>query len=171
VTLSAYLIKWTFDFINFLHKPFKKVIPIQVFRYIFSGGLNTFLDSFIYFILYNYVIRKRDVDLSFFKISPHIASFLIVFPITFFTGFFLSKYITFTESKLQGRVQLLRFGITIVSSLVLQYLLMKLFVDLLSFYPTPSKVTASGIAAIYTYITHKHFSFKTKNILDRTNVN
>ena len=51
------------------------------------------------------------VHLGFVAISPHIAAFLIVFPMTFTSGFLLAKYVTFTASELKGRIQLFRYGL------------------------------------------------------------
>lgn len=149
-------------FIDGLYPPFKRLLPIDSFRYLFCGGSNTVLDIFLYFIFYNFIIQKRFLSLGFISVSPHIFALIVVFPITFATGFLVSKYITFTDSKLKGRIQLFRFGVTIFSSLVLQYLFLKLFVDLLHVYPTPAKIITSGIVAISTYFSHKLFSFQNK---------
>ena len=37
---------------------------------------------------------------------------------------------------------------------------MKLFVDLLRFYPTPSNALTKGISIVYSYLMQKHFSFR-----------
>jgi putative flippase GtrA len=153
------------EFIDYVHKPFRKYISLEPFRYLICGGANTVLDILLYFVLYNFIIQKRYIYLGFLKVSPHIFTFLIVFPITFFTGFLLSKYITFSESELRGKKQLVRFGITIVTSLVLQYGLLKFFVDLCHLYPTPSKIITSGLVAVFSFFSHQYFSFVTRNFL------
>ena len=40
-------------------------------------------DIVLYFLLYNFVLQKQNLDLSFVVISPEIAAFLITFPVTF----------------------------------------------------------------------------------------
>lgn len=149
--------------IDRFYPPFKRFLPIDSFRYIFCGGSNTVLDIFLYFVLYNFVIQKKVVHFLFISISPHILAFIIVFPITLVTGFLLSKYITFSESQLQGRIQFFRFGLTILSSLVLQYFLLKLLIDFFHVYPTPSKIITSAIVAISTFFSHRFFSFEVKS--------
>lgn len=149
--------------ITWLYHPFKKMIPYETFNYIFCGGANTFLDSFLYFIFYNFITQKKHINLNFLIISPHILAFILVFPITFLTGFWLSKYITFSSSPLNGRIQLLRFGITITGSILLQYLFLKFFVEICHIFPTPSKLITSGIVAVITYLSHRFYTFRTAN--------
>lgn len=75
--------------ISLVYIPFKNFIPLETFTYAVTGGANTALDIFLYFICYHFVLNKQIVDFGFVAISPHIAAFLIVFPITFirlFTG-------------------------------------------------------------------------------------
>jgi len=100
--------------------------------------------------------------LGFVSISPHIAAFLLVFPITFSTGFFLSKYVTFQESDLRGRIQLFRYIVTVGVCIFLNYIFLKLFVDVCGFYPTVSKLLTTGLVVIYSYFSQKHFTFKTE---------
>ena len=149
--------------LNSIYPPFKKILPIDSFRYLFCGGANTIFDISLYFVLYNFVIQKKVLSLFCVSISPHILAFIIVFPITFFTSFLLSKYITFTGSDLKGRSQLFRFGLTILASMLLQYVLLKLFVDQCHLFPTPSKILVSAIIAVSSYFSHMHFSFEKKS--------
>lgn len=150
------------NIIDWFYFPFfKKYIPIETFRYAFTGGANTFLDIFLYFLCYNFVLDKHMVDLGFIMITPHIAAFLIVFPITFSTGFVLAKFVTFTESELKGRIQLFRYGITVAGSILINYFLLKLLVEYYHFFPTVSKVIITIIVVIYSYLFQKLFTFKT----------
>jgi putative flippase GtrA len=151
------LIDWTY-------KPFGKVIPLETFRYAICGGANVSLDLILYFVTYNFILRKQIVHLPFMSISPHIAAFMIVFPITFLTGFLLMKYITFNESQLRGRIQLFRYGITVLICILLNYLLLKFFVEYCGIYPTISKFLTTGVVTIYSYFSQKHFTFMTKRV-------
>lgn len=68
------------------------MIPRQLFRYAFCGGLNLALDAMWYFVIYHFVIGEgRLIDLGFVAVSAPIASLFLVFPITFFTGFWLNR--------------------------------------------------------------------------------
>jgi putative flippase GtrA len=148
--------------LDWFYPIFKKYLPRQTYNYAACGGANTAFDILLYFITYNFILNKEIVDVGFVAISPHIAAFVFVFPITFSTGFLLSKYITFTESNLRGRVQLFRYGLTVFGSIVLNYLLLKLFVEVLGFYPTVSKILTTVVVVAYSYVCQKYFTFKIK---------
>jgi putative flippase GtrA len=148
-------------FINWLYQPFQKYIRKDTFRYAVCGGSNTALDISLYFVTYNFILKKTILNLKFIAISPHIASFLLVFPVTFSTGFLLSKYITFTESELRGKIQLFRYGVTVFVCILLNYFLLKFFVDFCGFYPTPSKMLTTIFVVLYSYFSQRHYTFKT----------
>jgi len=149
------------QFLEWIYKPFQRFFPFETFKYGATGGLNTVLDIFLYFITYNFVLDKQIVNLGFIAVSPHIAAFFMVFPVTFSTGFLLAKFVTFTQSEMRGRTQLIRYIITVSGSIILNYVLLKLFVDVLSFYPTISKIFITVIVVIYSYLSQRHFTFKT----------
>lgn len=144
----------------FYIKPLRKMVPLDTFRYALCGGSNLLLNLIIYACLYNFVLRKEVVDLGFVAISPYVASFLIAFPITFLTGFWLNRHIAFQASPLRGWTQLFRYGLSVVGSLVANYLLLKLFVEVIGFYPTPSQAATSILVTIYSYLAQRHFSFR-----------
>ncbi|MBK3518604.1 GtrA family protein [Carboxylicivirga marina] len=148
--------------LDWFYQPFEKYLPRQTFNYAACGGANTAFDIFLYFITYNFVLDKQIVQTGLVAISPHIAAFIFVFPITFATGFLLSKYITFTESNLRGRIQLVRYGLTVLGSIILNYILLKLFVELVDLYPTVAKIVTTIIVVGYSYVCQKYFTFKVK---------
>jgi putative flippase GtrA len=152
-------------FIDFFYTPFSKLIPLETFRYAATGGFNTVLDVTLYFICYNFVLDKNIVDLNFIAISPYIAAFLIVFPITFFTGFLLAKYVTFTNSEIRGRIQLFRYILSVSGSIILNYLFLKFFVEVVGFWPTLSKIITTCLVVVYSYYIQRFFTFKTARIL------
>jgi putative flippase GtrA len=145
--------------IDWIYKPFIKLVPYETFRYGLCGGANTVLDITLYFIFYNFILKKRLVDLGFVTISPYIAAFLIVFPITFTSGFLLAKYITFTQSTLRGRIQLIRYGITVMFSIFLNYAFLKILVETFRIFPTPSKIITTCFVVVFSYFSQKHFTF------------
>jgi putative flippase GtrA len=147
--------------IDWFQKPFSKYISHETFRYGVTGGCNSVLDIFLYFVFYNFIFDKKVLDLKIVSISPYIAAFLFVFPITFTTGFLLAKYITFTQSVLKGKIQLFRYGLSVAGSILLNYLLLKLFVEVAGLYATLSKILTTGVVIIYSFIIQKHFTFRT----------
>ncbi|GAB5419190.1 MAG: hypothetical protein Crog4KO_25350 [Crocinitomicaceae bacterium] len=139
---------------------FKAWMPLKTYRYAVCGGGNLVLDILLYFVFYNYVLLQEDLELGFIVMSPHIAALFIVFPITFLTGFLLNKYIAFGESNLRGRIQLYRYGLVVAGAILLNYLLMKLFVDVFDFWATLSKILVTAISVVYSYTLQNRFTFK-----------
>ena len=75
-------------------------------------------------------------------------------------GFLLNRYVVFTESKLPFKTQLIRYLTVGIIALLLSYFSMKLFVDVLLFYPTPSRLLSIVITVLFSYIMQNNFSFK-----------
>lgn len=155
--------KFIGDIIDFFYPPFKRFFSLQFFRYGVSGAANLVFDWILYFITYNFILRKQIVELGFIAISPHIAALMIVFPITLLTGFLLQKYVTFTASEMRGREQLVRYMGVVGVNLLINYFGLKLLVEVLHFYPTPSKMIITVVCTIFSYFSQKKFTFKIKN--------
>ncbi|MBL7698334.1 MAG: GtrA family protein [Chitinophagaceae bacterium] len=156
---------WIIEFIDFFYHPFRKLMPIQTFRYAACGGGNTLLDIFLYFLSYNFILKKQVLFTPAGAISPHIAAFLISFSISFPTGYLLNRYIVFPGSILRGRVQLFRYFLLVVLCVFLNYIFIKLFVEHLHIYPTISKILTTVIVVSFSYLTQKNFTFKTDSSL------
>ena len=144
--------------------PFLRFIPIEIFRYGVTGGANTFFDIILYYIFYHYVLSRQIVELGIVAISPHIAAFLIVFPITFCTGFMLAKYVTFTASELHSRVQFFRYWVTVVAAVFLNYLFLKFFVEYIGMEAVIAKGFTTVVIVWFSYKSQRHFSFKTASL-------
>ena len=145
---------------DWFYKPFSGFISQITFRYASTGGINTVLDIFLYFVFYNYVFQKQNFDLYFITLSPHIAAFVFVFPITFSIGFLMAKYITFIQSELRGRKQLFRYGLTVVGAILLNYIFLKFFVEYCNYWATFSKILTTVLVVAYSYFMQRYFSFK-----------
>ena len=142
--------------------PLRSIMPLQTFRYAVCGAATYFVfDPAAYFVLYNYVIAKRVVHLGrWLAVSPEIAALAVVFPLTFSVGFWLNRNIAFSRSPLRTRTQLMRYALSIAGSILLNYVLMKLFVSGLGVWPTPSKVLVSLLCTVYSYLAAKYFTFR-----------
>lgn len=147
--------------VDWFYFPFLHFIPREVFRYAVTGGANTLLDLILYFVVYQFILGGQIVELGFVAISGHIAAFLIVFPLTFTTGFFLAKYVTFTASELKGRIQLFRYLLTVGGSILLNYVFLKLFVEYFGWYAPLSKLVTTLLVVIYSYVAQRYFTFRT----------
>ena len=95
-------------------------------------------------------------------ITPHIATLCIVFPITLLTGFWLNKYVTFTRSNLHGARQFVRYISIVALNLAINYFGLKLCVETLGWYPTPSKMVITLLTVIVSYLGQKYYSFQVK---------
>lgn len=153
--------------IDFVYYPFRKLLPEQIFRYGACGGGNMVLDWVLYFLIYNFVIGHELVYLSlpfsFFSqlcLTPHIATLCIVFPITLFTGFWLNKHVTFTQSSLRSSRQLLRYLLVVGVNLAINYFGLKLCVEIWQWYPTPSKMFITILTVIVSFFCQKYFTFR-----------
>ena len=118
------------------------------------------LDAMWYFAIFHFVVANRFIDVGFVVISPHIASLIIVFPITFITGFLLNRYVAFQVMAYRSRGQLIRYAISVGGAILLNYVLMKLFVEHCNMWPTPSKVLTTIISSLYSFLAAKYFTFR-----------
>jgi putative flippase GtrA len=146
--------------IDFTYPPFRRFINPQLYRYGICGSANVFFDWILYFFVYNYVISYNLVGIGFVTLSPHIATLIIIFPVSTFSGFLLQKYVTFTASDLRGVTQLMRYLIVVFTNLLINYIGLKILVDGMNFYPTPSKMIITVITVACSYVGQKKFTFR-----------
>lgn len=147
--------------LDWFYPPFRRFMPKQMFRYAATGGANTVLDIVLYAVVYAFILNDRDLHLWFITMSPHIAAFFIVFPVTFIVGFCLAKYVTFTNSNLHGKHQLVRYFTTVMGSILLNYVLLKLLVDIMHINAIIANIINKVIVIAYSYFAQTYFSFRT----------
>ena len=140
--------------------PLRAIVPQQIYRYGACGAANMVLDSIWYFVIYHFIVCKRFIDLGFVVVSPHIASLVLVFPITFFTGFWLNRNVAFRSSTVKSHTQMMRYALTVAGSVALNYACMKFFVEVCDFWATPSKMLTTVITAAYSFVAAKYFTFR-----------
>ena len=150
--------------VDFFYPLFAKFMPLQTYRYAACGGGNTALNIFLFFITHNFILHNKILHVGSVAISSHIASFLIAFCITFPIGFYLSMYVVFQGSYLRKRIQLVRYFSIALACIFLNYILLKLFVDVWGWYPTPSLMLTAVIVIAFSYLSQKHFSFKKEKL-------
>lgn len=151
------------SFIDFFYPPFKRFMPLQTFRYAVCGGGNTLLDIVLFYISFNFILHQKILNLGFVSLKPYNAALGMAFCITFPLGFLLNKYIVFNESYLQSHVQLFRYVLIVAANLFLNYAIINVLVQDMHFYPTIAKVFATVIIVTFSYLSQKHFTFKTSN--------
>ena len=146
--------------VDFFYPPFRKYMTLQFFRYGVTGVANMAFDWILYFVTFHFILEKQMLDLGFETLSSHIAAMVIVFPVTFTSGFLLQKYVTFSASEIKGRVQVFRYLTVVLANLLINYIGLKLLVDVVGLFPTPSKMIVTIITTIFSYFSQKKFTFK-----------
>jgi putative flippase GtrA len=132
----------------------------RTFLYATCGGGNLILSWILFFVFYQFLFEKKNIELIQFTISAYTASAILCFSISFSIGFLLMKYVVFTESELKGRIQLFRYGVSSFVSSVVSWILLKFFIDILGFFPSISNVMASCLVVVVSYILQKKYTFK-----------
>jgi putative flippase GtrA len=140
-----------------LHGPFSALIDLQAFAYLFCGALGAAIDIVLYTAFY---LTIEFFGINVLDIGSHILAFLAAFCINFPIGFLLSKYVVFeNRSTIRSRAQFFRYLLLVAICFCLNYLLLKLFVDGWSIYPTVAKIMATIVVTIFSYLYQKYFAF------------
>lgn len=149
--------------IDFFYPPFRKIMSVQTFRYAVSGGFNTVFGLGLYFVIYQFILREKDLHFDFYAFKSHIAALFLSNCITIPFGFFLMKYVVFSDSKMRGRVQLFRYVMVCLFNLGLNYLLLKLLVEQLHLYAPLAQVLTIIVVIFFSYMAQRHFTFRIRN--------
>jgi putative flippase GtrA len=150
------------ELVDFFYPLFRKFMPLQTYRYAACGGGNTALNILVFFVAHNFLFKNQVFHLAFFALSPHIAAFLLAFCITFPTGFYLSMFVVFQGSYLRRRVQFLRYFMVVIACVFFNYMFLKLFVDIMGWYPTPALIVTTCFVVLFSYVAQRFFSFRVK---------
>ena len=127
------MFKFLQKILDWFYPLFSKVMSREFYYYLASGGINTVLNWVFYFIIYNYIVAKQEVSLGWLVMSPHIASLVIVTPITLTIGF---------------------------ANFAISYLSMKFWVEAVGLWATPSNMLTTIITTIFSYLMQKFYSFR-----------
>ncbi|MFC4232915.1 GtrA family protein [Parasediminibacterium paludis] len=152
--------------VDFFYPLFKKVMPLQTFRYAACGGFNTLLDIILFFTAYTYLFHGQSLHPlpSLFPnliVSAHIAAFIISFSITFPVGFYFSRYVVFQETSGNKVAQLGKYIFVVFICLMLNYGFLKIFIEVFKWHALLSKLLTTLLVVSFSYISQKHFTFKT----------
>jgi putative flippase GtrA len=137
-------------------------MPEQTFRYAACGGANTLLGLVLFKLLLEFVFTGPVVELGFYAVKSHNAALVITSFTNFIVGFTLMKYVVFVDSHLKGRIQLFRYGLGYMFNLSLNYIMLKIFVEIIGWKPFISQVITTAFIIALSYFTQKYFSFRSK---------
>ncbi|MBK7587444.1 MAG: hypothetical protein IPI22_03490 [Bacteroidetes bacterium] len=76
------------QFIEFFYFDFFKFIPLQTFKYIACGGTTVMVDYFVYYTSYYFLFFEESISFSHHTLSPHVASSILSFMVSFPVGFY-----------------------------------------------------------------------------------
>ena len=159
---STRALRWIVDL--FYRGAITRFVAIDVWRWAVCGfGNYIVLDSLLYYAIYHYIVAERFIDFGIVVVSPHILSLIILFPITFLSGFWLNRNVAFRATHEIARDQLWRYLMTIGGSFLLNYTLMKVLVEVCGVWATPSKIIGSVITSLYSFVVMRFFTFRRKN--------
>ncbi len=156
--ISSFIIR----FIDFFYPPFRRLMPEQTFRYAVCGGVNTVLGLLMYYICFYYFLQQQNLEFGFFAFKPHVAALFFSFCISFIIGFISMKYVVFVDSNLRGKIQLFRYFSVFVMNLIINYLMLKLLVEVVHWQAMLSQIFTTVIVIMMGYLGQKHFSFRVK---------
>ena len=148
--------------IDIFYPPFKKIMNLQTFRYAACGGGNMVLGFLVFTGVFHLIVKQQVVDFGFIAFEAYSFALFCSSVIVFIVGFLLNKYVVFTFSNLKGRIQLFRYFLASLSSLSINYVLLKAFVIYLHLYPVLAQVIVTAIVVTISFYMQQYFTFKVK---------
>jgi putative flippase GtrA len=143
---------------------FARFFDKQTYYYAACGGANLVSSWVFFYLFYQFLFEKRIFNIPFaantYVVSAYTLSSMLCFVIAFSIGFLLNKFVVFTESQLMGRVQLFRYAVSAGFSWLGNYLLLKILIEGLYFYPSIAYVFASAFVVLLSYFLQRKYSFK-----------
>lgn len=156
------VVRFLHAFIDWFYPPFRKIMPLQTFRYAACGGGNTLLDISLFAVAHDFVFKGQIVQTPVVTLTPHIAAFLAAFTITFPTGFFLGRYVVFEGASVRKREQLPKYMAVVLGAILLNYFFLKVFIETFGIHAILAKVLTTIVVVSFSYYSQKHFTFKAK---------
>lgn len=143
----------------FYWKPFRKLMPKQTFRYLMCGALNVIVSQAVYTLAFM-LLRNIYLDLGFVVVSPHVAALGIALPVAFVVGFWLQTSVSFKKSPVKSRVQFIRYVLSSIGAVLLNYVFLKFFVEVCHIFPPLAQFVSTLIIAVYSYYMQKYYAFR-----------
>ena len=140
----------------------RRVLDKTTYYYAACGGGNLVLSWLLFFVFFQFLFQKQVFYIEWidYSLSAYTLSSFLCFLIAFGVGFLLMKYVVFTKSELKGRIQLFRYGLSSLMTWFAHWMILKLFIEWLGFYPSIANVISSCIVVLISYLLQKKFTFK-----------
>ena len=148
--------------LDFFYPLVKRMLDKTTYYYAACGSGNLVLSWFLFFIFFQFVFQKKVFYIEWinYSLSAYTLSSFLCFIIAFTIGFLLMKYVVFTKSELKGRIQLFRYALSSLITWLAHWVILKLFIEWLGFYPSIANVISSCIVVLISYLLQKKFTFK-----------
>ena len=139
-----------------------RLLDKTTYYYAACGGGNLILSWLLFFVFFQFLFQKKVFYIEYinYSLSAYTLSSFLCFIIAFAIGFLLMKYVVFTKSELKGRIQLFRYGLTSLLTWFAHWVILKLFIEWLAFYPSIANVVSSCLVVLISYLLQKKFTFK-----------
>jgi putative flippase GtrA len=142
----------------------KKVLRLKVVRYFFAAATATLVDIWVYFVAFNYIYDKQNINfLGIYTFAAPTASLMLSYTCGLITNFFITKFLVFTDSDLKTWQQFLRFVLVALGVLLLNYFVMTFLISQLNWFPTIARAVSAISIGGLSFVVHKTFSFKVTN--------
>ena len=148
--------------IDFFYPPFRKIMPLQTFRYAACGGGNMVFGFLVFTGVFHFIVKQKEIDFGFIAFKSYSFALFCSSTMVFLVGFFLNKYVVFTTSNLKGRIQFFRYFLSSVSSLCINYVVLNVLVLYLHLYPVLAQIIATAIVVTISFFMQQYFTFKVK---------
>lgn len=158
--LHAYIRKTILTVVDTFYPFFKKVMPLQTFRYAACGGANMIFDIAVFTYTNTFILKQKVVYIGAFAFKSYVVAFIISFCLTFPVGFYLSRYVVWQQTETKKRVQVFRYFIIVAACVGLNYILLNVFIQEFHWWPIVSKIVTTIIVVIFSYLTQRNFSFR-----------
>jgi putative flippase GtrA len=131
-------------------------------RYLFTAGTATIVDVSIYFLAYNYLFHKANLELFNIIIGAPSLALAVSFSCGLITNFTLTKVFVFNGSNLKSSSQFGRYALVAILVFISNYYLMNFLIKVLGWYPTLSRGFSAISIGVLSFMTHKTFTFRIK---------
>lgn len=148
------------NFIDIFYPMFKQFMDKRKYHYLVCGGSNTVFGLVMYYYADHFLVQKHDFYLGFITLKPHIASLAFSIITSFPTGFLMNRFIVWHDSTLSTFKQLYRHFSFVILFSIINYILLKLFVEVFGWWDFPSQFFTTCIIVVFSYLSQKHISFK-----------
>jgi len=152
------------NLIDFFYPVFKKVMPLQTFRYAACGGTNMILSTLIFIYCHKFVFKEEQFNLGFYAFKSYNVALFVSSCCSFIMGFIFNRYLVFTTSYLRGHIQLFRYFLSFCFNLFINYVILKVLVEHLNLDAVLAQLISTCIVVVISYLTQSYFTFKVKKV-------